>query len=75
MLTIYVKEAPSEPVNGFKTGWVGDKNSQNKTDIFLSLTATLHVVIRCDKEEANTIRDWMIKDVMPGRLNKIIEEK
>ena len=57
------------------TGWVGDKNSQNKTDIFLSLTAALHVVMRCDKKEAIPVRDWLIKEIIPRGLNKVIEEK
>ena len=66
--------------SGFPTcqplpGWVGDKNSQNKTDIFLSLTATLRVVMRCDKDEAIPVREWLIKDIIPRGLNDKIKEQ
>ena len=33
------------------SGWKGDSNSKNKTDVFLSFTAALHVVMRCDKKK------------------------
>ena len=57
------------------SGWKGDSNSKNKTDIFLSFTAALHVVMRCDKKEAIPIRDWLVKEIIPRGLNQIISEK
>ena len=49
--------------------------SKNPHDTFISLKLALYIAMRCDKEEANTIRDWLIVDIIPRGFNKIIEEK
>ena len=39
----------------------------------MSLTATLYIVMRCDKYEAISVRKWLIEEIMPRGFNKIIE--
>ena len=55
-----------------RSGTRGD--GKNPHDTFLSMNLALYVAMRCDKKEAIPIRNWMIKDIMPRGLNKIIGE-
>ena len=56
-------------------GWSGPKDQQNKTDVFLSFHGVMHVIVNSRKLKGKELRDWMIYQVIPRGLNKLLEEK
>jgi len=63
---------PTLPSTG---GWSGPKDQQNKTDIFLSEYALMHVIVNSKKHLAIELKEWLLRQVVPRGLNQMIEEK
>ena len=55
--------------------WSGPKNQQNKTDKFLSVYGVMHVVVNSRKSKGKELRDWILRDVVPRGVNKLMEEE
>ena len=49
--------------------------SKNVHDTFVSLNLALYIAMRCYKDNAKPVREWLINEVIPRGLNKIITEK
>ena len=55
--------------------WSGPKNQQNKTDKFLSVYGVMHVVVNSRKSKGKELKDWILRDVIPQGVNKLMEEE
>ena len=55
--------------------WSGPKNQQNKTDKFLSVYGVMHVVVNSRKSKGKELKDWILRDVIPRGVNKLMEEE
>ena len=56
-------------------GWSGVKCEQCKTDVFLSIYGVMHVVVNCRKSKGKELKNWILIDVIPRGINKLIEKK
>ena len=56
-------------------GWSGAKCEQCKTDVFLSIYGVMHVVVNCRKSKGKELKNWILIDVIPRGINKLIEKK
>ena len=55
--------------------WTGPKNQQNRTDKFLSAYGVMHVVVNSRKSKGKELKDWILRDVIPRGVNKLMEEE
>lgn len=56
-------------------GWSGPKDQQNKTDVFLSVTGVIYVIVNSKKPRGRELKQWVLNEIIPRGLNKMIEER
>ena len=55
--------------------WTGPKNQQNRTDKFLSAYGVMYVIVNKRKSKGKELKDWILRDVIPRGVNKLMEEE
>lgn len=77
--TVDKREMPTrnefDPTCSKPSGWLGPKDQQNNTDIFLSVYAVMHLIVRGKTAKSKQLRSWVLRDVVPQGLNKLLKEK
>ena len=64
-----------EPTQSATPGWSGPKDQQNITDVFLSLTGVLYVIVNARKDRGKELKHHILTDVIPRGLNDKMKEQ
>ena len=54
--------------------WLGPKDHQNKTDKFFSFFGVLYVIVNSKKNRGKTLKEHILKDIVPRGFDAKIEE-
>ena len=77
--TVDKREMPArsmfDPTCSKTSGWSGPKDQQNSTDIFLSVYAVMHLIVRGKNTKGKELKEWIMRDIIPRGLNQVIAEK
>ena len=62
------------PIRLGTSPWPGPKDQQNKTDKFLSAFGVMYVIISSKTDKGKTLKDHILKDIVPRGFDARIEE-
>ena len=62
------------PTQHSTSGWSGPKDSQNRTDKFLSVFRVMYVIVNSQNDKGKALKEHIPKDIVPCGFDSRIEE-